>query len=642
MSEDIAKTLTCPACGAPLEYDGTQAAVRCTFCRNVSLVPGAPAVRSGVSEADLEEVRRLVAGGDLVEAIKRYRQASGVSLRQAQEAVQALRDRRWAEQAAAARSPAELTRALETVRGLLDQGRKVEAVKQYRQVFDVSLARAKYAVDQIEAGRTAAPEAGFPTAPAPAAESRPSPPDRAAGRVGCVIAAAVVLFFGGVLAFALSQPGAPLNPTYYANGPAVLVPSGSDGPPDVAALFYDPNAETRMIGLVDGQTGKLRWRAEPLPGDGYANALAHGSDLIYAASEADLFAYRRGDGSLAWQAPMTDRLNYDPGAMVVAGGRVITSNVDQSIQAYDAATGASAWSRRLNGYDRSLRLVGSALVVVDYTDDSSAYRLIFLDPKDGGQQRVIAPACQYSEHSTATVYPDSGLIFDEAANAVTLVYNSSPGCVQRLDLSSGRVIWQTLDGEDLDLSSGSPHALVEGDRLYCAVRGTLLAVDQSSGGLQTLLSDEDYEFVPLAASGETLIVRAQRKRGTSRFELWGIDRASGAQTWQVVLDGAEPVDPPDEMAGLIDNTDFGWTWRLIPSGLVVIKFQGDPNQIVLETIDPASGASLSQQTLRLGRVSGDFYSAPAVIGWQGSAAYISLETDIYLLDLAAGELTFLR
>ncbi len=55
----------------------------------------------------------------------------------------------------------------------------------------------------------------------------------------------------------------------------------------MAALFYNPDADNRQVGLVDGTTGKLRWHAEPLSGDGFADAIADGGDLLYAASGTD-------------------------------------------------------------------------------------------------------------------------------------------------------------------------------------------------------------------------------------------------------------------------------------------------------------------------------------------------------------------
>ena len=156
--------------------------------------------------------------------------------------------------------------------------------------------------------------------------------------------------------------------------------------------------------------------------------------------------------------------------------------------------------------------------------------------------------------------------------------------------------------------------------------------------MNVLMNNPDYETVLLALAGDKLIVRARRTRGTERFELWGVDTASGTPAWQMAMQGSSPIDPPDEMAGLIDDTGSAWTWKLTATGLVVMKFQAKPNQLILQTFNPVDGISLGSQTIALGRISGDFYESPTFIGWQGDVAYFSLESNIYSLDVTTGKL----
>jgi outer membrane protein assembly factor BamB len=174
--------------------------------------------------------------------------------------------------------------------------------------------------------------------------------------------------------------------------------------------------------------------------------------------------------------------------------------------------------------------------------------------------------------------------------------------------------------------------------LYFSNGNDLLAVDKSSGNMKVLLTNPDYELLPLAMAGDKLIVRARRTRGTEIFQLWGVDAASGSQVWEVDTQGSAPIDPPNEMSGLIDNTDSGWTWRLASTGLVVSKFQAQPNQLVLETFNPATGTSLGKQAIPLKGISGDFYDIPTMIGWQGNIAYLNIDLSIYSLDVTTGQL----
>jgi large subunit ribosomal protein L7/L12 len=644
LAENKPTSLNCPSCGAALEFDGTSSIVRCRYCKNIALVPGLPAAQEATPRASLDEVRRLAQNGNLIEAVRRYRQLYGAGSKEAKDAVDALAAGKVVEIHRVFSGPLdaeETSRVLDEVKKLLQSGNKIAAIKHYREVDDVSLTQAKQVVDRVEAALT-----GIPLQPRPGIPGQPSftphnvlqrQPVKSGKWLGWIITLAILVIVGGILAFALSRQGNLFVPQLYGSGPVVLVSSGPGSPPDLAALFYNPDADTHLVGLVDGSTGKLRWQAAPLVGDGYAEAIAAGNDLVYLANGSALLAYRKSDGSLAWQAQMPDKLNFGDTTLLLTDGRVLSLNVDQSLQAYDAATGNLVWSRRLAGYDRTLRLMGDSLVVLDYT---YTYNLIFLDPADGSEQRLLTPTCQYDQYSSATLDTDSGLLYGEGENALFLVYDSSYGCVQRLDFATGLMAWQTVTADSFSFSSYGLNALKTDTAFYFGNGSQLLAVDKRAGTVQTLLANEDYDFVPLAVTGDTLLVRARRTRGTERFELWGLNPVSGAQLWQMDLQGAAPIDPPNELVGLVDETETGWTWRLVPAGLILIKFQANPNQLVLNVINPTNGTLVSELTVPMKLVTGDFYSIPTVIGWQDNLVYLSLDSKIYALDITTGKVLF--
>jgi outer membrane protein assembly factor BamB/ribosomal protein L7/L12 len=640
-------SLNCPACGAPLDIDGTRALVRCKFCGSTLLVPGALPAQAAAPESTLDEIRRLVESGNRIEAIKRYRQVYDVNLQEASDAIDALQAGRLATPSAEdSRSPEELTRALQEVQRLLADGDKVEAIRVYREVYDVSQTRATYAVEQIEAGRTTWPEAGFRGAEVP-----PSGDLRQAEEVGTgwsgkwiaiIITLAIVIFVAGIAFFVLLQPGSPLSSHYYPSDPIAMIPSEpSEGPgtaPEFAALLYNPDKDSRFFGLIDGTTGKLRWQTADVSSDAYASQIVAAAGLVYIANDTDLLAHRIDDGSLVWQAQMPDKLNYGDSTMLVTAGRVITNNADQTLQAYDAETGQLVWSKRLAGYDRTLRLMGDSLVVIDYTDSDNNYGLVFVDPSTGRQQRVITPTCTHEDYSFDALGTDSGLVYDQVGHVLYLVSDASYACIMRIDLASGQPAWQVTGDSSYSFASDGFQSLMTETTLYFGNGNDLLAVDKSAGTMKALLTDPDHEFLPLAMAGDNLIVRARRTRGTERFELWGVNAATGERAWQLDMQAAEPIDPPDAMSGLVDDTDSGWTWKLVPAGLVVMKFQGKPNQLVLETFNPADGTSLGQQTIALKMISGDFYGIPSVIGWRENIFYFGLESNIYGLDLSTGKL----
>lgn len=108
-------------------------------------------------DADFEaEVRTLLADGRKIEAIKRYRDHTGAGLKEAKDAVEML------ERDGELRVPErrEATNAEGEIVSLLEQGRKIEAIKLYRERTGISLKEAKEAVEEIGRQRGIATKSG--------------------------------------------------------------------------------------------------------------------------------------------------------------------------------------------------------------------------------------------------------------------------------------------------------------------------------------------------------------------------------------------------------------------------------------------------------------------------------------------------
>lgn len=106
----MSQTFNCPNCNAPLDYQGGALTVRCPYCKSSVIVP--EALRSGGAEPlsfspsglseeiegmlsqiqidKLKQVAELARSGRKIEAIKIWREMSGSSLKEAKEAVDAL------------------------------------------------------------------------------------------------------------------------------------------------------------------------------------------------------------------------------------------------------------------------------------------------------------------------------------------------------------------------------------------------------------------------------------------------------------------------------------------------------------------------------------------------------------------------
>jgi outer membrane protein assembly factor BamB len=591
MPDPTPKTLTCPTCGAPLNYDGRSTTVRCDFCKNVVVL----------------------------ETLK--------------------------PDAADKPQPERPVRVSNDILDLVRFGNKLEAIKRYRELFDVSLARAKYAIEQIEAGNPLDPEAGFPARQAEAAvkvaaaTAATATAATATGAwLGCAITGFILLLVGGIIGFIMLQPGGPVTPRLVAMDQSITVPAAQDTAPDVVSLFYNVNDETRLLGRVSRADSKLAWMTDPLPGDGFVDAIAGDNERVYAVVESDLLAFNAADGSLAWKTALPDKLDSGEDNLVVKDGLAIVMTMDRSIQAYETGTGNEVWSRPLLSYARGFQIMGKWLVILDYIGDGHDFNVFLLDPADGSEEHVIFPSCKSDSSWEENLNDNSGIVYDNAAKALYLAFGSSFGCIQRYDLGNSQLTWETRSGDSVNTASYGFNYFQTSGTLYFGNQARLFALDKQSGALKLLFEDDSYEMVPLALSGDTLLVLARRTKGSQRFELWGLDSASGERTWQLVPENASPVDPPYEMSGLVDKGESGWTWQLTPAGFLLIEFQAEPNQLVLTTYNPADGSNLGEKIVPMKDVTGDFYSVPVVIGWHASEMYFILDSQVYALDVETGQL----
>ncbi len=163
--------MKCPSCGATVEFDpGGTPVVRCPYCQTSIIIPTElrqPASlpvqmfqRPGWSDqilqpaqvASIQELARLAHQGDKIEAIKIYRQVFGASLQESIDAVESI------QQGHNISNPQTSTpgpflqdkQVKDEVSRLLQDGRKIEAIKYYRQVTGQSLKDSKEAVDNFQ------------------------------------------------------------------------------------------------------------------------------------------------------------------------------------------------------------------------------------------------------------------------------------------------------------------------------------------------------------------------------------------------------------------------------------------------------------------------------------------------------------
>jgi len=96
----------------------------------------------------LDDIKAQIAAGNKITAIKLYRDATGAGSAEAKEAVELIAAGKPPPTAAA---PTPSADAMQEVSALVTAGRKIEAIKVYRHAAGVDLKDAKDAVDALEA-----------------------------------------------------------------------------------------------------------------------------------------------------------------------------------------------------------------------------------------------------------------------------------------------------------------------------------------------------------------------------------------------------------------------------------------------------------------------------------------------------------
>lgn len=101
-----------------------------------------------LTSEQLKELRRLIARGDKLEAIKQFRNMADVGLAEAKAAIEAIEA--GAHHAGAHEAPPRnLKQAEQAALAAIRQGNLIEAIKRYRQQTKVGLKEAKEAVDAL-------------------------------------------------------------------------------------------------------------------------------------------------------------------------------------------------------------------------------------------------------------------------------------------------------------------------------------------------------------------------------------------------------------------------------------------------------------------------------------------------------------
>ncbi len=625
------QAIKCPSCTAALDYDGVSEVISCAYCGTTVLVP--------------DNWRRAPA---------RFNQSDSQGV------------------------------TVHEILQMVEDGRKIEAIKLYRETFGSGLKEAKTAVDDLSMGQ---PTAVYVVGATAAATT-------GASGCGCLLPIFILLFIGGILTFVfyndrpqqvelivshllagefeevveqINSTVSALNRAVYQTPRPVNPQSSNRTRPDLFLQTWVYGGQDIPVNLSytsvtgDASRRSILWEV-PLGTSGdNSNTFGVGDQAVYVARGSALQAYALNNGDPLWETVLSDQIqNGCDSCLQATREQVIVLTADNYLEAFDAQNGRSLWQRSLEATNfmrpddsyLALVLAGDWIVFLDRLPEQSGatYGLYLVEIRTGELVRVLEPACTDPGNFFSDDYlgHDSQVILDATENTAVFLFGSSlfsQLCLQKWDLVSGTQLWANRLPEGLSLNSGgesglmlagqnTPFVVHTPETLLVALTDTannrhtaVVHLDLTANGDPRVIhTAADYSLYPIGLNHttDTLLVRAERERGTDQTELWALDPTTSDRRWRHVITA--------EYFFELRPFDDRYSYRLLPDGLVLLQLLTDstPAQLTLTKLDFATGSRLYDVSTPVAR-----HQGWRGLLWTDEVAYLSIY-DLWRVDLATG------
>ena len=634
------RAFKCPSCTASLDYDGRSETIRCEYCATTIIVP----------DSLMESSPKPGIVGD--------------------------------------EDPQQAAHIREILY-LVQQGKKIEAIKLYRETFDVSLKEAKEAVEHLERGQpTAVITSTTTTTTTTAAAST------AIASTGCscllpfiilliVACVGLVVFYAqsptqfdtilqglaegdvaGVVDDVGESVGSSLSNKVVYNDPILLKERGDGIPPDLLLETWTYGGDEISVSIAnttfaDGRRQTV-WQVDVGVSGEHPYNVGFDDKQVYLSMGSALQAHTRDSGEVVWETVLSDEVNQNCRVCIrTLKDRVIVLTVDNTLEAFDTNTGRSAWQVRLeNEYfsypeagQLAFALVDGMVGILDDVeiDGSRETAVFFYDADTGEEVRRLVPLCPDLNNffDDDAIDHNTQIFLDETAGEMVVLFGTpayvQQMCLQKWDVGSGELLLDvrlppTLDfgphtpGGLMGDTSGFPFAEYTPDTLLTTLEietengrsPGVVQFDLTTGETLFQYADEDYNLAAIGQSGDVLLVRAERQRGTSQFEIWGLDGATGQRLWKHILQA--------EYVYELDPFDDRFSARLQADGLIILQLltDSDPAELLAQKLNPADGSLVYETKSPLDK---DDWRG---LTWTADHAYLTL-SNLLAVDLETGE-----
>lgn len=467
-----------------------------------------------------------------------------------------------------------------------------------------------------------------------------------AGR-GCGVAMLIVfLVIAGSIAIPvyLAVKGGKLSSVFAdkPDGRAVVAPPSLNGGKTVFTLTSRPGSgSTRytMVRLDEGNTSPVWTSAEfNSPGITSAPIVTDGA-RVYVPDGERIVALKVGDGTVAWQAPLTDEFQTScDKCLFFAGDRLVVGSKDATFHAFATATGEKAWTHRAKDSTATAAAFGDKTLVLDR--DVGFKGLVLLLNADGTEASRLQPVCRKPDSGIDEVLEsDASVILRPDENAAIFGWGSPYPCWSRIDFGTGQQSWTTVlentsypvDNHETSIVTQGTKAAIVGDKF-------IAALNLETGEYTPINEIEDTKMYPIALRENTLILQTASQRGTTKYAINAVDMTSGTGVWNIDLGKARPSDGPDANDIFVSSDGAQFTSSLDGDTFRTLVFDSPTRQLTTYTVTVSNGTQTKTAV-----PSGVDESLPYfdVLTWRGPTAVISFRRGgLVVLDTGTGSITY--
>lgn len=459
--------------------------------------------------------------------------------------------------------------------------------------------------------------------------------------LGTLVITLIIIAAVAVPIFAVTRSGGFGGLAVFKDAPdgkmALLPPKSPGAPLTIFTMLRTSGGDTQYkLARFDTNNGSPVWTSTPLTAGTSASQapILTDGERVYVPDKERVVAFKVSDGTLAWQANLSDEGPTSCAeCFLLAGTQLVVKAKDNSITSFHTADGKVGWSKPAGRTSAKTQPYGDKVLLLD--DDEKHNGFLVLVDADGAESAKTQPTCQVSS-ITETFSTSSAIIAIPDQNALVVGFGSPYPCWQRLDMTTGTTTWaKTYKDDDTvdDLGTQSGLArVVEGSRAVLSNGDVVAALALETGEFTPLPATPNLRRVPVALGETRVILRTKTGSGTAKYGFQAVDLASGAVAWEVPLGTAEPADPPEAETIFLSKGDSRFTANLDGGTFRILVFDHDSRDFRFDNVTVATGAEAKSTVPS--NISG---SLPHFVsgGWVGPQAVVQSDTYSLVVTNAA-------